>query len=169
MQWSRHNIAGRTRGKGTPFVVNLLSGNADLLDEEAARPLFEGLVPDDSAEWIEKGYLTDPVEEEKRWRKAYLDFLDAREQDEVQIFFVPWYGCNFRCDYCFQEDYGVRPSELSDAVLDAFFEHVGCEFAGRRKYITLFGGEPLLPGAAPRERIAAILRRAASADRKSVV
>lgn len=164
MQWSRHNIAGRTRGKGTPFVVNLLSGNADLLDEEAARPLFEGLVPDDSAEWIEKGYLTDPVEEEKRWRKAYLDFLDAREQDEVQIFFVPWYGCNFRCDYCFQEDYGVRPSELSDAVLDAFFEHVAREFAGRRKYITLFGGEPLLPGDAPRERIAAILRRAASAD-----
>jgi len=164
MQWSRHNIVGRTRPRGTPFVVNLLSGNADLLDEEAAKPLFEGRVPDDPAEWMEKGYLTDPVEEEKRWRNAYLDFLDARERDEVQIFFVPWYGCNFRCGYCFQEDYGVRPAELSDAVLEAFFDHVAREFAGRRRYLTLFGGEPLLPGDAPRERIAAILRRAAAAD-----
>lgn len=163
MQWSRHNVVGRTRGRGTPFVVNLLSGNADLLDEESARPLLEGRIPDDPDEWMAKGYLTDPVDEEKRWRKAYLDFLDVREKDEIQIFFVPWYGCNFRCGYCFQEDYGVRPASLTDDILDAFFAHVAREFAGRRKYLTLFGGEPLLPGEAARERIAAFLARAAVA------
>lgn len=163
MQWSKHNIVGRTRGRGTPFVVNLLSGSADLLEEADARPLLEGTLPDDPRAWLEKGYLVDPVEEERRWKRAYLDFLDARETDEIQIFFVPWYGCNFRCDYCFQEDYGVRPAALTDAVLDAFFAHVASEFAGRRKYLTLFGGEPLLPGEAARERVGAFLDRAAAA------
>lgn len=164
MKWSRHNIVGRTAGRGTPFVVNLLSGNADLLDEDSARPLLEGTLPENPTEWLAKGYLTDPVEEDKRWKRAYLDFLDARETDEVQIFFVPWYGCNFRCGYCFQEDYDAKPASLSDEILDAFFTHVRREFGSRRKYLTLFGGEPLLPGDAPRERISAFLRRASDAD-----
>lgn len=163
MQWSRHNIVGRTRGNGTPFVVNLLSGNADLLEEDVAAPLLSGALPEDTGEWTEKGYLVDPADEEKRWKRAYLDFLDDRGKDEVQIFFVPWYGCNFRCEYCFQEDYGAKPQSLTDEILDAFFAHVAKEFAGRRKYLTLFGGEPLLPGDAPRERVASFLRRAASA------
>lgn len=163
MQWSRHNIVGRTRGRGTPFVVNLLSGSADLLDEDTAKPLLEGTIPGNPSEWIEKGYLTDPVDEDRRWKRAYLDFLDARESDEVQIFFVPWYGCNFRCDYCFQEDYDAEPASLTDGILDAFFAHVAREFAPRRKYLTLFGGEPLLPEEATKERIEAFLTRAASA------
>ncbi len=164
MQWSKHNIVGRTRPAGTPFVVNLLSGNADLLDEESAAPLLAGAPPADPQEWASKGYWVDPSEEEKRWKRAYLDFLDARETDEVQIFFVPWYGCNFRCGYCFQEDYNAKPAALTDAILDAFFAHVATEFAGRRKYLTLFGGEPLLPGEAARERIAAFLDRAGKAN-----
>ena len=163
MQWSRHNIVGRTRPAGTPFVVNVLSGNADLLDEESAAPLLSGREPSDPAEWAAKGYWVDPAEEEKRWKRAYLDFLDAREADEVQIFFVPWYGCNFRCDYCFQEDYDARPAALTDGILDAFFAHVAREFAGRRRYLTLFGGEPLLPGEVARERIGAFLDRASRA------
>lgn len=164
MIWSKHNIVGRTRGKGTPFVVNLLSGNADLLDEASAAPLLAGQAPSDPAAWEAKGYWVDPAREESAWKRAYLDFLDARESDEVQIFFVPWYGCNFRCGYCFQDDYGAKPQSLTDEILDAFFAHVAHEFAGRRKYLTLFGGEPLLPGEAPRERIAAFLRRAAAAN-----
>jgi len=164
MQWSKHNIVGRTKGRNTPFVVNLLSGNADLLDEESARPLLTGEIPADPSEWVAKGYLTDPDDENKRWKRAYLDFLDTRESEEVQIFFVPWYGCNFRCDYCFQEDYGVKPQTLTDEILDTFFAHVAKEFGGRRKYLTLFGGEPLLPGDAPRERIAGFLRRASAAN-----
>lgn len=164
MNWSRHNIKGRTRTNGTPFVINLLSGQADLLDEESAAPLLAGIPPENPEEWAAKGYWTDPVDEDKRHRAAYLDFLDARENDEVQIFFVPWYGCNFRCSYCFQEDYSVKPAALKDEVLDAFFAHVKSEFAGRRKYLTLFGGEPLLPGAAAMERVGAILSRARTAN-----
>jgi len=164
MQWSKHNIVGRTKPNGTPFVANLLSGNADLLDEASAAPLLAGQEPSDSSEWSAKGYWVDPAEEDKRWKRAYLDFLDARESDEVQIFFVPWYGCNFRCDYCFQDDYDAKPAALTDAILDSFFAHIAKEFAGRRKYLTLFGGEPLLPGAAAQERIRAFLKRAAAAN-----
>lgn len=89
MQWSKHNIVGRTRPAGTPFVVNLLSGNADLLDEASAAPLLAGQAPSDPSEWAAKGYWVDEQEEQRRWKRAYLDFLDARETEEVQIFFVP--------------------------------------------------------------------------------
>ncbi len=164
MQWSKHNIVGRTKPTGTPFVVNLLSGNADLLDEASAAPLLANESPADPSDWAQKGYWVDPGEEERRWKAAYLDFLDEREKDEVQIFFVPWYGCNFRCDYCFQDDYNAKPAALTDEILDTFFAHIAKEFAGRRKYLTLFGGEPLLPGDAAREKIASLLTRAALAN-----
>ena len=31
-------------------------------------------------------------------------------------------------------------------LIDSFFRYINMEFAGRKKYITLFGGEPLLTG-----------------------
>ena len=92
----------------------------------------------------EKGYLVDPAEEEKLFRKEYLNFIDERDSDEVQLFFTPWYSCNFACSYCFQDEYAHAKDQLSDQVIDAFYAYVDEHFAHRRKYITLFGGEPLL-------------------------
>jgi sulfatase maturation enzyme AslB (radical SAM superfamily) len=71
-------------------------------------------------------------------------FLDSRETDEIQIFFVPNYACNFACSYCYQDEYAPVASTLTDEVIDAFFQYIQTEFIGRRKYLTIFGGEPLL-------------------------
>ena len=71
----------------------------------------------DVDEYVKKGYLVDEAEEDRLYRKRYADFLDARETDEVQIFFVPWYSCNFACSYCYQEGYGhgaCSPNRRSD-------------------------------------------------------
>ena len=102
---SRHNIISRLRDSEGGFIVNLLSRNADLLEPERLRELAAGRWQD-GEELAAKGYLVEPGEELGRYRRAYLDFLDARERSEVQVFFVPGYACNFACSYCYQEGYG---------------------------------------------------------------
>lgn len=145
MELSKHNIFGKIHNSENYFLVNLLSGAADVLEPEAGQALERGQIPYPD-EFAAKGYLVDSAEEAKRYRMAYMDFLDARDDDEVQIFFVPQYSCNFSCNYCFQDEYDYSKSPLTREVTDAFFAQVDRQFAGRRKYITLFGGEPLLPG-----------------------
>jgi len=139
--------------------MNLLTGNADLLDAETAEAISSGRKKDE-AELREKGYLADEAEEEILYRRKYLDFLDERDSSEIQIFLVPTYTCNFACSYCYQEGYCAPGGYASEEVVQAFFRYVDNEFSGRKKYITLFGGEPLLPSAEARERVVLMLDEA---------
>jgi uncharacterized protein len=165
MQFSRHNILGRLAGSDGSFIVNPLARSADILDPETARDLERAGATSgtqraayrNEADLAEKGYLVEPAEEARRYRAAYLDFLDRRDAGEVQLFFVPWYACNFACPYCYQGEYADHSEKLTPEVMDAFFDYVGTEFAGRRSYVTLFGGEPLLPGQHARRHIEGFL------------
>lgn len=140
---SKHNIVSKLLDSEDFFVVNLLSEQADILSKSEAEILLNGgkEIPE---EFIEKGYFVEEKEEEKLYRKKYLEFIDDRETDEVQLFFVPTYACNFACSYCYQDEYGIKEQELKTEIIDAFFNYVDAEFAERQKYITIFGGEPLL-------------------------
>lgn len=149
MQRSRFNILSPIEGTEESYVVNLLSGQAARLSTEEARALLE-TEPALDEEFERCGYLVEPEDEERRYRKAYLDFIDGRDTDEIQIFYVPTYACNFDCSYCYQKSYETPKPANQDAVMAAFFAYVDREFAGRKKYVTLFGGEPLLPGESSR-------------------
>jgi uncharacterized protein len=153
---SHHNILTQVHGDDRWLLVNLLSGQADLLPSADGQALSRGETPHPE-QLAAKGYLVDPEEEQRRYRKAYLDFLDTRATDEVQLFYVPSYACNFGCSYCFQDEYA--PGEGADAlqVLQAFFEYVDDTFADRKKYVTVFGGEPLLPTPGTRATLQALL------------
>jgi uncharacterized protein len=152
MQASQHNIISKVRDSDSWFVVNLLSGEADLLDENEAKALREGDIAG-HPEFVEKGYWVDPQAEQQRFQKAYADFLDARNTDEVQLFYVPGYACNFACGYCYQERY-EQPSAADQAVvIGAFFRYIDATFRDHRKYVTIFGGEPLLPSGSSRDAI----------------
>jgi len=153
---SKHNLFGPLKGSSHWYLLNPLSRNADILDPETAEAFRKGDWSNPE-ELAEKGYLTDPQAEEKLFRNAYLDFLDGREKDEIQIFYVPTYACNFGCPYCYQEGYSHGEPEPDGEVLDAFFAYVDREFAGRKKYITVFGGEPLLSGPRYRKTVERIL------------
>ncbi len=143
MEFSKHNIFSKVANSDNFFIVNPLSGQADILDPHEAEA-YKNKSPEYLDEFIEKGYIVDPKAEEQLFKRKYLDFLDERDEDEVQIFFTPWYACNFDCSYCFQDEY-TNPNEgVKDEVIDAFFRYVDQKFADRRKYITIFGGEPLL-------------------------
>jgi len=158
MQTSKYNIVSKVKDSDNWFVVNSLSGQADILDKET----FEQLKNDGigNPELVENGYLVDPAQEKRLFREKYLKFLDDREKDEIQIFFVTNYSCNFDCSYCYQTGYEQLPVALSKEVTDAFFEYILNEFSGRKKYITLFGGEPFLNAPRHKENIEYIIRKA---------
>jgi uncharacterized protein len=159
MQFSKHNIFSKITDSDNYFIVNPLSGNADILTSEKAEEIKKGEYSD-IEEYVEKGYLIDETEEQKIYKNAYLDFLDNRDDSEVQIFFVPWYTCNFRCTYCYQEGYSEKDEHLSAEVIDSFFRYIKTEFAGQKKYVTVFGGEPLLPGEKSKETIDYFIQKA---------
>jgi uncharacterized protein len=142
---SRFNIISKIKDSNNYFLINSLYKQADILDEKTAKAYLANS-PINIDELITKKYFVEPLEEEKYYRTKYLDFNDNRENDEVQLFFVPTYACNFNCSYCYQDGYGVENNQLTTEVVDDFFSFIRKEFFGRAKYITLFGGEPLLNG-----------------------
>lgn len=170
MKYSRYNIFSKIRDSENYFIVNLLSGNADILDSCDAEKVKAIQKGEDIhnieflGELAGKGYITDESEEKMEYRRKYLDFIDSREKDEVQIFFVTNYSCNFACPYCYQDQYNNPANELNKDIIDAFFSYVKQEFASRRKYITIFGGEPLLNSPRQKDLIDYIISRSVEAD-----
>lgn len=167
MKFSRHNIFSKIRDSENYFIVNLLSGNADILSPSEAKQIESvrnnGVLPSDTkflAELVSNGYIVVPEEEESLYRQKYLDFLDNRDTDEIQIFYVPGYSCNFACSYCYQDQYTNPAPQDDKEVIDAFIKYINHNFQGRRKYITVFGGEPLLSGQKHKEKIEYLIEKA---------
>ena len=139
---SKYDMVAPVGNDGSCLIANALTGTAHLLSAAEMET------------W--RASSDDPSfgpEEEAQFRRRYLEFLDARDTDEVQLFYVPGYACNFDCDYCYQADYLQGGGGDQRPVIDALFDYVEHAFAGRRRYFTLFGGEPLLPGASARDAV----------------
>ena len=165
MIYSKHNIFSRIKESENYFIVNLLSGSADILNPAEGNMVQDFLdgktIPADFHESLTvQGYLVDAKEEEKLYRSKYLDFIDTRDDDEIQLFFVPNYSCNFACTYCYQDEYTTAKQGLTNEVIDAFFKYVNTEFAGHKKYLTVFGGEPLLNSPKQKESVSRLLQLA---------
>ena len=158
MPLSQHNIIVPIKDTEEYFIVNPLHKSADVISANEVKMLKNKLDP--NGEFAQRGYLVDEAKEKRAFKLAYLDFTEKREDDETQLFFVPNYSCNFACSYCYQEGYNPVQKVVTNEVVDAFFAYIKTEFAGRRKYITVFGGEPLLPGDNQRNIIVHLLNRA---------
>ena len=139
MIFSKHNIFSKIKDSEKFFIVNILTGNADILSPADAEKLIkvrnnEVIADDDFInELAEKGYLIDKDEESKLYRNKYLDFIDERDDEEIQLFFVPNYSCNFACSYCYQDEYAPSEGQLNDKIIDSFFSYIQTRFAGRTK------------------------------------
>lgn len=146
LQPSKHNIISPLDKGNSYLLVNMLSGHADVISEAEymvlQNPPQEGYPP----EFTDKGYVKDPQQEDLDYQLRYIQHLEDRDKEEIQLFFVPTYSCNFHCSYCYQSEYPVKHQNLDPRVTDAFFAFIEQQFAHRKKYITLFGGEPLLTG-----------------------
>ena len=159
MEKSKYLLFGQLKDSEEYYIINPLTKQADIMEAAHAEAFKRGEYLNEE-ELIEKGYLVDPSEEQKLYRSEYLDFIDNRDTDEVQIFYVPTYACNFACSYCYQAEYTHQDLNYQPEVIDAFFDYIDREFAGRDKYITIFGGEPLLPNDATKKNIAYLLEKA---------
>ncbi|MCX6236459.1 MAG: radical SAM protein [Bacteroidia bacterium] len=169
MKYSEQNILSKVKDSENHFIVNLLTGNADILDPQEAEKLK--LIrnggeadPEFMSEMEEKGYIADSTTEKRLFRAKYYNALDDREHEEVQLFFILNYSCNFGCTYCYQDEYTNSGSVQGFALTDAFFQYLLKEFAIRKKYITVFGGEPLLNTRHQKEQIAYLLQKANEAQ-----
>ncbi len=163
MRNSKYNILSKLKGQDEYILINPLSRQADILPAEMAEDYINGTI-EDTSEFVEKGYLIDEAEETRRYRQAYLEFIENRDTDEVQVFFVPSYACNFACAYCYQESYEHSKDEKPVEIVSAFFRWIDSRLAGRRKYITIFGGEPLMPNQRSRTMIQELLEGAKERD-----
>ncbi len=159
MYFSGYNIFSQIRDSKNFFLINALSKNADILNPEKAEEIIKGNYTD-IEEYIQKGYMIDEDEERKRYNKLYKEFLELRERSEIQIFYVPHYDCNFDCSYCYQDEYSNERGHNFQGVTDAFFNYIEENFNNKHKYITLFGGEPLLSGQRSKDKIAYFIEKA---------
>ncbi len=149
---SAHNIISPIKEGDKYLIVNLLSGNADMLSYDEMKILEEAnKYPQ---EFINKGYISNPDNEKLDYQLKYINFLEERETEEIQLFFVPTYNCNFTCSYCYQSEYPSIKHSFNREITDAFFSFINQKFGNRKKYITLFGGEPLLSAPKHKENIA---------------
>lgn len=169
MKLSSYSIFSKIKDSDNHLLVNLLSGSADILNSDEAAEyqqlILNGIASDSfKSSLAENGYWVDEVEEKKLYRNKYLDFIDNRETDEVQLFFVPNYACNFACSYCYQDEYTNPNQFATNELVDAFFDYIQKQFAARKKYITVFGGEPLLSGDKQRQLISYLIQKANEAS-----
>lgn len=158
LEKSKYNIVFDLGNDKKKVIVNALYGTADVLEEREVANYNANDFSDER--WNQRGYAVDPKEEQAEYQRQYMDFLDERDSDEIQLFFVPTYDCNFGCAYCYQHEYAPNKESNGRKVVDAFFNYVSKEFAGQKKYCTLFGGEPLLPSASHMELITYFLEEA---------
>ncbi len=156
MKLSHYTIIRKIHDSDNYVMVNPLSRQADIIVPGEMEAIANGKF--DINILKQKGYVLDEQEEKSLFRNAYLEFLDRRDNSEVQIFFVPWYACNFACSYCYQAGYDNK-GLLTQEVIDAFFAYITTHIT-KPKYITLFGGEPLLDYPAARKLISHFIEKA---------
>lgn len=117
-------------------------------------------LPNDIIErMLVRGYLWDGnTDDEINKIKLISSMLHKRRMAETvnSFWIIPTYRCNLRCYYCFQdhkihrgEGLGQKDMSPDEAIqLINLFDAIGgagpLAFSGRGRYITLFGGEPLM-------------------------
>ncbi len=157
MYFSKFNVISHIAHSSKYFLINPLYKQADILDENEYTQFLDSICFDDSLK--QKGYITTKEKETSSYENAYKAFIKSRTESETQIFFVPTYACNFKCSYCYQDEYEIEQSSCSSEIIDSFFTFINTNITGK-KYITIFGGEPLLSGNSHRADISHLLSRA---------
>ncbi|MDD2318957.1 MAG: radical SAM protein [Geobacteraceae bacterium] len=159
-------------GNGTTLLYNGSSLCIDLVPTEYARQLADGndlsfLMPEEQQHLVNRGHLTPlsakrELEEFRKLVRLILDKrakLDAKHQF-ANLCFILTYNCNLACGYCYQKSLAEKTAvaSMSGEFVDRFFSDYFPQLFPKKPkqlLITLFGGEPLLPG--NREAITRIL------------
>jgi len=159
-------------GNETTLLYNGATLCIDLVPTEFARLIADGcdmsfLLPEEKQHLLNRGHLTTFTQkrELEEFRKMVLLILEKRarvdsKQRIANLCFILTYKCNLACSYCYQHTLTEKTtsSPMSGEFVDRFFSDYFPQLFPRtpkKLFLTLFGGEPLLPS--NREAIARIL------------
>ncbi|NLC70143.1 MAG: 4Fe-4S cluster-binding domain-containing protein [Desulfuromonadaceae bacterium] len=150
-------------GDGTALLYSGASLCMDLVPGEYALRLAQGgdlsfLSSEETAHLLRRGHLTylTPRREVAEFRKQVRVILEKRDRLDrktsiANLCFILTYHCNLSCSYCYQKSLAEKTtvSYMSGDFVDRFFTDYYPQLfpkTPRKLFITLFGGEPLLPG-----------------------
>lgn len=156
---SKHTILGKIKNSLDYFLINILTGSADIVDEETAIKFKHGVYPQ-KHDLVKKGYLINKEDEKLLFINSYCDASETMEKEEILIHFIPWLSCNLPCDFCSFTGLKHKNDITSDIVVQSFFSYLDRNFADRKRTVALSGGEPLLPGESYKKVIKGIFREA---------
>ena len=164
MELSKYTIFSKLKDSKNWFILNLLTEKRIYWMNQQGHLYREGSFPilnhigKRAISWI-------PMKRQNSLKPAIWISRNNRKNPKLRYFMSPTYQCNFACTYCYQESYENPPREQQLAVMDSFFSYLDNNFAGKPFYVTLFGGEPLLPDKLTQEYISYFLDEA---DKRSI-
>ena len=144
------------------IIIHGYTGAFDIIDKSLKDLLStKGIVsvndfPDSStyATLKERGYITEKTQEEEREHVSKIAKLLFQETKLYpnQYSLIVTYNCNFDCPYCYEKTLFKRDQKefthvITKEQVNTFYERINkldCESGKHYKYISLFGGEPLL-------------------------
>lgn len=138
---------------GSNYLINLLYGTLDMVDEEIAEKLTSGdnlyeLDTEVLSELKERGHVCCADEQPAHLKLLFKEYVRGR--DVPTRLYVPFsLDCNLACTYCFQRDgRKVRYSNLKsrlEKIKSSIKELLEERTRTGKKYkVVLYGGEPLL-------------------------
>lgn len=159
---SKYNIHLKMKKKqGKHLIIQGICGSFDVVDDSISEILkmaeldssaLDALSSENLEILAKRGYITELTEEEEyNFIKKVSHTLNSVSRRNMCITIMPTYNCNFRCEYCFEQNLLTKGKEffngkITKEIVDAVFEQL-------RKYkengmktfsVYLFGGEPLL-------------------------
>lgn len=143
------------------LLVQGYRGSFDVVDRSIAEALCNGeknleylktLSDEDREILTKRGYLTSATEaEEEKIISKISDILNRVSKNTLTITIMPTYNCNFRCEYCFEQNLLKKGKEwlsgkMTAEIVDSIFIQLDkYKKAGKKiSSVYLFGGEPLL-------------------------
>lgn len=143
------------------LLVQGYRGSFDVVDRSIAEALCNGeknleylktLSDEDREILTKRGYLTSATEaEEEEIISKISDILNRVSKNTLTITIMPTYNCNFRCEYCFEQNLLKKGKEwlsgkMTAEIVDSIFIQLDkYKKAGKKiSSVYLFGGEPLL-------------------------
>lgn len=149
MTASRYNLITEI-DENNYSIYNPLSGAFDIASQEEKERLINNtpINQEETSLWLKRGYYFQDKESEELYiKKRYEEFKKESLLTPIQYIFIPNYACNFHCSYCYQHGIKTNQDELTIEKINAFFQTIETIQKENQRdfFITLFGGEPLLP------------------------
>lgn len=146
------------------IIINLINGNADIIDKDLYQLLknnnVQRLTVETTDALIQRKYLFRNIREYREYLEEFNNKLANESLKEPPNFIIiPTFDCNLKCYYCYQKAYEMAPLNFENVrfgnQINKLFDSIESmivllEKENRTKYnrneinITLTGGEPLM-------------------------